>query len=90
MSTLSIVIGLLICLSGTLLFGQFGLRVFISYRLTPHQIEVILCNVIPLKRIRFSDARNVEIVSFKDLLLFVSVRSFSRCVLAIESLGKGF
>jgi hypothetical protein len=89
MSILGILIGLLICLCGTILFGQFGLRIFISYKLTSRAIEVMLCNVIPLKRIPFADVKNVEIVSFKDFLPFVSVRSILTLRLGNRIFGKG-
>jgi hypothetical protein len=89
MCILGILIGLVVCLFGTLLFGQFGLRYFISYKITSRAIEVLLCNVIPLKRIRFADIKTVEIVSFKDLLPFVSVRSILTVRFGNRIFGKG-
>ena len=89
MSILGILIGLLVCLFGTLLFGQFGLRYFISYKITSRAIEVLLCNVIPLKCIRFADIKNVEIVTFKDLLPLLSVRSILTLRFGNRIFGKG-
>jgi hypothetical protein len=71
------------------LFAQFGLRFFIAYKITSHAIEVILCGVVPLKRIPIADITSVEMVPFKDLNPLVNVRFILAVRLGNRLFGKG-
>jgi hypothetical protein len=79
---------LVIWITAVVLFAQFGLRFLITYEITSNSIEVILCGVVPLKRIPFADITSVEFVSFKDLLPFVSLRSILAVRLGNRLFGK--
>jgi hypothetical protein len=89
MSIPEVSVGLLIWITAVVLFAQFGLRFVITYKITSHAIEVILCGVVPLKRISFADITSVEIVSFKDLNPLANVRSILAVRLGNRLFGKG-
>jgi hypothetical protein len=59
MSILGVPLGFLIWLTCVVLFLQFGLRFIISYKITPHAIEILLFDSILLKRILFENIARV-------------------------------
>jgi hypothetical protein len=90
MSILGVPLGFLIWLTCVVLFLQFGLRFIISYKITPHAIEILLFDSILLKRILFENIARVQRVSCADMLFrYVAVRPPFTTRLGNRIVGKG-